>query len=131
MKGNRRSYALLVELMMVIVFFMLSSTVLVRVFWTAARESRRAENLTMAVQEAQNVAERLYGAPSAESELEQMGFVRENGGWSRDAGSWVLRVTAADEETARGVLHRRTVTAWIDGELCLTLPCSAYEEGAY
>ena len=51
MKSGNRSNALLVELLIVVMFFMLSSTVLLQVFSTARNQSRRAELMTDALEE--------------------------------------------------------------------------------
>ena len=61
MKQRSRANALLIELVLVIFFFMLGSTVLVRLFADARHRTiqARATNVSMAA--AQNVAEELYG----------------------------------------------------------------------
>ena len=69
MKQRSRANALLIELVLVIFFFMLGSTVLVRLFADARHRTiqARATNVSMAA--AQNVAEELYGAEDPEGWL--------------------------------------------------------------
>ena len=59
MGGRNRSNVLLVEILIAVLFFMLSATVLVRVFVTARNMTVRAGVETRALAEAQNVAEAL------------------------------------------------------------------------
>ena len=74
MKSGSRSNALLVELLIVVMFFMLSSTVLLELYATSRNQSARAGALTQALNEAQNVADRLYTAQDADAALAEMGF---------------------------------------------------------
>ena len=66
MKTHNRSNALLVELMIVILFFMLSATILLQVFAASTNQSRNADITTRALTGAQNTADRLYAAPDAQ-----------------------------------------------------------------
>ena len=61
--------ALLVELLIVVLFFMLAATVLLQVFTGASDQGTRAGKTTQALNAAQNVAERLYSAADAEKAL--------------------------------------------------------------
>ena len=72
MGGKNRSNVLLVEILIAVLFFMLSATVLVRVFVTARNMTLRAGVETQALAEAQNVAETLYAAEDPAEALEQM-----------------------------------------------------------
>ena len=85
MKSGNRSNALLVELLIVVLFFMLSSTILLRVFSTAHQQNVRAGAITTALTEAQNVAEGLYAADDVEAELRKMGFELKENVWAREA----------------------------------------------
>ena len=57
MKNHSHSDALLVELLIVVLFFMLASTVLLQLFTAARTQSQRAEDLSEATLLAQNLAE--------------------------------------------------------------------------
>ena len=62
MRNRNRSNVLLVEILIAVLFFMLSATVLVRVFVTARNMTVRSGVESVAVADAQNVAESLYAA---------------------------------------------------------------------
>ena len=144
--GNRnRSNVLLVEILIAVLFFMLSATVLVRVFVTArnmtVRSGVEAQALTEAqnVAEAQNVTEAMYAASDPEAALDAMGFSSAHGAWTRDYGDYTLYVECGETNTDAGRLWQAEVSAMYhnrnadlarqeDDEL-FTLPCVRYEEG--
>ena len=128
MRSENRSNALLVELMIVILFFMLAATVLVQVFGKAHSMSARSETIAEALLDAQNVADTLYAAPDGDAALTALGFQREAEGWRLDAGGYQLSVTGAREETSGGALLTRVVRALSEGEELFALPVSRYEE---
>ncbi len=128
MKTTSRSNALLVELLIVVLFFMLASTVLLQVFATARNQSARAELLAEAATQAQNVAEELYAAAEPDQALAGMGFAQQDGLWTREGKGFTTAVTLSREETAAGVMHRQQVQVTAGGETLLTLPVSRYEE---
>ena len=75
MKKANRSNALLVELLIVVIFFMLAATVLLQVFTASRNQGRIAGAINDSLVEAQNVADRLYAAEGDEAGLLQaMGF---------------------------------------------------------
>ena len=76
MRNNNRSNVLLVEILIAVLFFMLSATVLVRVFVTARNMTVRSGVESRALAEAQNVAEALYAADDVDAALEHMQFVQ-------------------------------------------------------
>jgi len=85
MKRANRTNALVVELMMAVLFFMLASTVLAQVFGHARVVSNRAEVLTRALAAAQNTADRLYAAGDPEQTLSEEGFTQsEEGLWEKE-----------------------------------------------
>lgn len=129
MRTGRSSNALLVELLIVIAFFMLSATILMQVFAGARTQSDRAERIALAVQEAQNTADRLLAAEEPEAALREMGFEASEGGWSRTEEGYRLTVTGGADALDYGSLRRLTVRAEAsDGEALLTLPVVRYEE---
>ena len=130
MKTGNRSSAMLTELLIVVMFFLLTSTVLLQVFTAARAQSEQAETFAAAVAETQNVADRLYAAGGADGLLEQMGFQNAEGDWVRDDGAFLLRVYSERTEDTAGVMVRQSVTALTpEGEELLSLPCSRWLNG--
>ena len=125
MKGNR-SNALLVELLIVVMFFMLSCTVLLQVFTTARAQSARAEMLTLALNTAQNAADCLYAADDPEAALRNMEFEEKDGEWVRAEGEYSLYVTALEE--SGGASFRCQVQAREKDGPLITLPVVRYGE---
>lgn len=127
MRSENRSNALLVELLIVILFFMLSASVLVQVFGKARNMSARAETIAAALSDAQNVADQLYAAPDADDALSALGFTGEGGEWRR-SGSYDLTVSRQEETAEAGVMRRYEVRVISDGDTLLTLPVARWEE---
>ena len=128
MGTGKRSNALLVELLIVVMFFMLASTVLVRVFASARLESDRSEKLALALNGAQNAADGLTAADDPDAFLASEGFSKEGGAWVLERDGLTYTVTAQDEEAPGGVMRRQRVTAACDGEELISLPCSVFRE---
>ena len=138
--GNKnRSNVLLVEILIAVLFFMLSATVLVQVFAGAHTLTRRAGAETRALAEAQNVAEALYAAEDPDAALGALGFKSAHGAWTRDYGEYTLYVESGSEATDAGTLWKGDISALYhnrnanrarqeDDEL-FTLPCTRYKEG--
>lgn len=133
MKTANRSNALLVELLIVVMFFMLSSTVLLQVFLTARNQSERAGAITRALNDAQGVADRLYAAKDADAALaalRDMGFDFDAAAGSRlDRGDYTLLVHRDTEDREAGLMHLYTVSACQGDEELFTLPVARYKEG--
>ena len=104
MRNRNRSNVLLVEILIAVLFFMLSATVLIRVFATARNMTVRSGVESRAIVEAQNVAEALYAAEDIEQALEQMEFRNAHGAWSRDCGDYTLYVYGSARDEAAGEL---------------------------
>ena len=130
MKSGTRSNALLVELLIVVMFFMLSSTVLLQVFATARSQSAQSGKLTKAVNEAQTMADRLYASEDAESLLTEMGCTQEDGLWRLSGEDYDLTVSLDLEQRPYGELLRYRVQAVCDGETLVDLPAARYREAA-
>ena len=128
MKSGNRSNALLVELLIVVMFFMLSSTVLLQVFSTARNQSRRAELMTEALTGTQNVADRLYLSGDLKEELNNMGFEQDGEAWVLNGDSYSITVSDILNEGEPGQILRFQVQAQADGEPLLTLPVARYQE---
>ena len=130
MKSNNHSNALLVELLIVVLFFMISATVLLRIFADARFQSSRAELLAAATVQAQNIAEQLYAADDREALLPALGFSEQEDGWLLAGDDYTIRVVLSEEERTGGTLHLDRVRIEAGEETLLTLPCVRYEEVA-
>ena len=129
MKSGSRSNALLVELLIVVMFFMLSSTVLLQVFSTARNQSARAGWLNEALNVAQNTADSLYAAKDPEAALKDMGFQQEIGQWRLSGEDFEITVTTRETQEAAGVMIRHEVVAARDSDVLVELPVARYQEG--
>lgn len=128
MKVNHLN-VLLVEIMMAVLFFALSSIVILEVFAAANTGSMEASILGDALSEAKSLSERIYAAENAEALLQAGGYTFEQGVWRLDAGDYSLLVEMDTEQTGAGKLRIAEVTAERNGEALLTLPCSRYAAG--
>ena len=126
MKEGGRANALLVELLLVIFFFMISAAILAQVFADAKLKSRTAAATNSAMLEGQNIAEDLYGADDPEAGLKEYGFTSEGDVWILEQKGYTLKVTPKIEETDSGTLRTYEV-AGIEGEKTLiTLPSTRF-----
>ena len=126
MKEGSRANALLVELLLVIFFFMISAAILVQVFADARLKSRTAHATNASMLEAENIADELYAAKDPDAVLADYGFVAEDGGWVLQKDGYLLKVTLREEETEAGTLRTYDVSG-IEGEnILMTLPSSRY-----
>jgi Tfp pilus assembly protein PilE len=126
MKEGSRANALLVELLLVIFFFMISAAILVQVYGDAKLKSRTAAATNSAMLDGQNVAEELYGTDDPEAVLTADGFTSEGDVWVLEKKGYVLKVTPKIEETDSGTLRTYEV-AGIEGEKTLiTLPSTRF-----
>ena len=140
MRNRNRSNVLLVEILVAVLFFMLSATVLVKVFVTARNMTVRAGVESEAVVEAQNVAETLYTAADIDATLADMGFSSSHGAWSKDCGDYSLYVLGGYRDAGAGALWTGEVSAFYklrnpdnarqEDEQMFSLACTRYEEVA-
>ena len=129
MRTNHHSNALLVELLIVVLFFMLASTVLIRLFGAAWDQSRKAEQKAEAVAELQNVADMLYARQDMKSALEEMGFTGEGVQWTRDDGRMNVTVVTDEQKNSFGVLQNHEITARDEyGQVLYSLSASCFRE---
>ena len=105
MKEGSRANALLVELLLVIFFFMISAAILVQVFADAKLKSRTAHATNASMLEAQNVAEDLYASNDPDAVLAGYGFSTADEGWVLEKDGYLLRVTFHEEDQDSGVLR--------------------------
>lgn len=129
MKENGRVNALLVELLIVVLFFMLASTTLMEIFGLAKQNSNRAGACNAALMQAQNAAEQLYVAADVEQALEALGFTREEDKWRMDGGEYELIASCLYTQGEAGALRQVELTAMYHGEALFTLPATRYVSG--
>ena len=112
MKVRNLSNVLLVEILIAVLFFMLSATVLVNVFVSARNLTVRSSVETEAIDRAQNVAEALYAADDPDAALAALGFSASHGAWSLDCGDYSLYVMGSAGPAGAGELWSGTVSAF-------------------
>ena len=137
MRNRNRSNVLLVEILIAVLFFMLSATVLVRVFVTARNMTVRAGVEAQALAEAQNVAEALYASDDPDALLAELEFVSSHGAWSRDFGDYSLYVFGSTQPVGAGELWEGHVSAYYklrnpeaaraEDEELFSLSCTQYK----
>ncbi len=118
---------LLIELLIVILFFSLSQVVMVRVFASAHEKSHNSVQLRHALMACQDVAEQLSVSEEPDALLLRLDFNGEDGSYFRcDEHGFDVYVHCQREETAAGTLLTSTVTAQKENREILTLPVSLY-----
>ena len=111
---HNRTNVLLVEILIAVLFFMLSATVLVRVFVTAHNLTVRSGVETIALSDAQNVAEAIYAAEDVDDCLREMEFALSHGVWTREAedGTYTILVEGRETPAEAGSLWDGKVRAF-------------------
>ena len=137
MGKKNKTNVLLVEILIAVLFFMLSATVLVRVFATSKSMTVRSGVETLALTEAQNVAETLLASDDPEAALTDLRFVSYHGAWTRDYDDYTLYVSGESTPTEAGTLWDGEVRAYYktrdasaamqEDTLLFTLPCALYK----
>ena len=153
MKTGSRSNAMLVELLIVILFFMLGSTLVMQVFEKAFSLSHMAGVETESLTQAQNIADRVMGQKDWKEVFESLGFERadaqhnmhrtegapeaqvegteENAGsrenvWMQVSGETVIRASWSETETKAGILLDGEIRVLYGDEILIELPCAHY-----
>ena len=126
MRERSRANTLLVELLLVIFFFMISAAILVQVFADARLKSRTAHATNAAMLDAQNIAEDLYAAEDPDAVLADYGFTADGDGWSLRKDGYRLTVTLREEETESGILRTYDVSGAEGETTLLTLPSTRF-----
>ncbi len=127
-RESSRANALLVELLLVIFFFMISAVILVQWFASARHKSLQATAATTAISEAQNCAEELYAAGKDwESWLHTSGFTPDGTDkWARKDDGYTLFIAKDFEPTESGVIQTFRITGFGDGKDLFTIPSTRY-----
>ena len=130
MKEKSRSNLLLVEIIIAVFFFMLSATVLVRVFGTARAQTIRAGIESAALGEAQSLADLIYAAADPDQALAEADYDSGHGVWTKSFGDFTLHAALEEEPYRSGTLRSASITAFYqqDSEL-FTLPVERYLPG--
>ena len=126
MKQRSRANALLVELLLVIFFFMISAAILVQVFADAKLKSRTAHATNASMLEAQNIAEDLYAADNPDAVLNAYGFTEKDGALILEKDGYFLKVTVREQETESGLLKTYDVSGVEGDKTLLTLPSTRF-----
>ncbi len=133
MKRGSRINSLLTELLIVIFFFALASTVLVKVYAGSRSISNRAEARNDALLEAQNLAEQIYAAGDIDVLFDSLSDYRHTEeGWERTLpGARIVAVFPEAETGAGGVLRKALVCVYLgaSGSPDFSLDCSRYIPG--
>ena len=125
MNRERTSNPLLTELIIVTLFFILSALILVNVFSAIRQRADRADILTRALPEAQDIADLVYASEDVGELMARLGFEASDEGWERPSEGYTLIVTSTESE---GLLES-TVSVESENETLIELPCSRFMEG--
>ncbi len=126
MREGHRANALLVELLLVIFFFMLGATTLVELFAGAKHKTIQARATNVAIMEAENIADELYGSDDPEATLKDLGFTSDSGVWTLEKKEYTLTVTQSEEALEAGTLRLFKISGTGDGKDLFTLPSTRY-----
>ncbi len=128
MTVNRyRGNIVLVELLIVLIFFSLSQAILVQVFADAQSKTARSEMLGDALLAAQDAAEQLGCTDEPEALLEGMGYALSDGLYRYDApAGYAITAQISRLRQPGGLLTSIALSAAKDGEALFTLPVSRY-----
>jgi hypothetical protein len=130
MKKHSTANVLLIELALVILFFMLCVSVIVEVFGAARLKSADARASSRAMIQVENLEARLAGAETAEEVLLEAGFLQEDGRWYLSAEGYTLTAAEETEAAAAGTLRTVTFTAARKGgDSLFSLPVTHYMAG--
>ncbi len=125
----KRQNSLLVEIIIAVLFFALSATVILDVFATAYRQSAYAAACNAATAEAQNFAERIYMSEDPGALLREEGFLEEGGVWSRNGNGYTLEIRLGGRAAEAGELRDVAIRAMQEDRELISLPCVRYIPG--
>lgn len=130
MKKHSTANILLVELVLVILFFMLCVATIVQMFGLARVKSVYARAGSEAMMTVENLEECLAGTADAAAELEKSGFVLADGQWEKNEEKYTIYAVETSEETEAGRLRTVTFTAEQNtGKVLFELPVVNYLPG--
>ena len=126
MKSRSRSNTLLIELLLVIFFFMCSAGILVQIFASAKLKSRTAHIINASMLEAENIAEDLYASDDPDTVLASYGFTGQDGSWELQKDGYLLKVEVREEDSEAGTLRTYSISGIEGDKTLLTLPSTRY-----
>ena len=125
-KGN----TLLMELMIVILFFALSQAIILQVFAKSHQINRDSEVLSHALMHAEDIADTLAVSSSPEEVLINYGFIPSAAGLLvLEDEQYTLAVTINRLTQTAGVLTNVTITGYQGETELFSLPASHYKGG--
>lgn len=127
MKGKARGNLLLTELVIVILFFALSATVIIRLFISAYAVSDKSEYISAAVMETGNWAERLRAVDDMEALLLAEGFILVEGEYVATAESGLdLAIKLEVQPADGGSMNIANIRAKRGAEIVCDIECRKY-----
>ena len=130
MKKHSTANILLMELLVVILFFMLCVSTLVEVLGLARGKSAFARAENDAMLKVENLESLIRESGGTADTLKENGFVENGNGWTLTEETFILHAAIADEKTEAGTLQTVTFTAQRpDGTGLLELPVKQYIPG--
>lgn len=124
---NYKGNTLLIELIIVLLFFALSQTVVVSMFAAAHDKAERSSLLSSALVYSEGVAERLSIEENPDAALLEMGFAGEDGTYVyANSDGFDVTVTINREEKPAGEMLCITVASSVNGEELVSLPVQQY-----
>lgn len=130
MRKSSQANALLVEIMLVVLFFCISCTAILELFVVTRQQSDRAAILSHAQYEIQSLSDVLFLADDAEALLSDLGFQKTGESWSRSYENGLdILVSGSWEDTEAGQIRHVGISAVSNGEDLFSLPCDRYFPG--
>ena len=130
MKKHSTANILLIELVLVILFFMLCVSVIVEMFGLARVKRAYARAGSEAMLIVENLEERLACAEDAGAELERAGFSLREGRWILEKDNCVITAEETEEKTEAGALRTVLFSAeQKNGTALFELPAVHYLPG--
>lgn len=124
---NYKGNTLLIELIIVLLFFALSQTVVVSMFAAAHEKAEHSSLLSSALVYTEGVAERLSIEENPDAALQEMGFAGGDGTYVYvNSEGFDVIVSVDREERPAGEMLCITVTASENGEELVSLPVQQY-----
>ncbi len=131
MKQFRSSRAIMIELMIIVLFFSLSSVIIVRLFAAADQLSIHCTASAKLLQTGQSWADRLQAEEDIPGYLLANGWTQDENGLSLSVDGGILSVSGIKaEEGANGWLDSCELTAFTDQQEIFTLPIARYRSEA-
>lgn len=120
---------LLVEIMIAVLFFALSSTIVLETFVVTHNQSRMAGIYDEVLMKAQNLADRIYASEDPAEMLRQEGFEQDDQGWKYTDQYYVVNISTEREYLTGGYFVDARINVFHNDEMLISLPCSRYFPG--